>query len=129
MCDFKLPFSDVDIAHGDAHINGYKIERLIGVGGMSAAYLAVRLKDRKQVVIKTLKPAILSDDHIIDRFIMEYQLAKDIDHPNIIKIYDQRFTDDFAFIFMQYLPRASLKHWTNYYINPHKPPRYQLEIH
>lgn len=126
--DFQLPFSDVDIANGDAHINGYKIERLIGVGGMSAAYLAVRLKDRKQVVIKTLKPAVLSDDRIIDRFIMEYQLAKDINHPNIIKIYDQRFTDNFAFIVMQYLPGASLKSVTRYVMSPRTAARYALDI-
>jgi len=123
-----LPFTYLDISNGAAEIKGYKILQLIGIGGMSSAYLALRESDSVQVVLKILKPNLLVDDVIIDRFIKEYHMAKTIRHKNVVEIYDQRFTDDFAYIVMQYLPGKCLKEATRYSVNPRSAVRYALDI-
>lgn len=125
---FETPFSDIDIANGHANIKGYQIKQLIGVGGMSSVYLAIRESDNRQVAIKTLKPRSLQDDRVIDRFIREYQIGRSINHKNIIKIHDQRFLDDFAYIVMDHLPGKSLNNVIRYPIGPRQAIKYALNI-
>ena len=125
---FDLPFDDIDIANGDAELRGYDIKQLIGMGGMSSVYLAVRQSDGMQVAIKTLKPKLLTDDIIIDRFIQEYQIAKRVNHKNIVRLYEQQFQDDFAYIAMSYLPGASLKSVLKNSIGPRQAVRYALDL-
>ena len=122
------PFTHLDISSGAAEIQGYSILQLIGIGGMSSAYLAERKSDKMQVVLKILKPNLLVDDIVIDRFIKEYHIAKNIRHKNVVEIHDQRFTDEFAYIVMQYLPGKCMKEVTRYAINPRSAVRYSLDI-
>jgi len=125
---FELPFNDEELLKGDTRIQGYRVHRLIGIGGMSSAYLATRESDNRPVTIKTLKPMLLSDDRVIDRFIKEYQLGKSIRHKNIVGIYDQRFTDEYAYIVMEYLPGTSLKSELRQTLSPRTAVKYALDI-
>lgn len=123
-----LPFDETEISNGEAFLDNYQIKRLIGVGGMSAAYLAVRQTDNKEVAIKTLTASTFEDDRIIDRFVSEYQIARKVDHPNVVKIYDQRFSDDLVFIVMEYLAGDALKTRARKSLSLEMTVKYTLDI-
>src|SRR5206468_817341 len=65
----------------------YRIERLLGKGGMGAVFLAHDLKLEREVAIKVLPPDVAQDDQLVRRFQQEAKTAAKLDHPNIIPIY------------------------------------------
>ena len=90
-------------------LKGYRIARKIGAGGMTQVYLAVREVDGLAVVLKVLEASGQGVAVHLSRFIQEYALLSGIDHPNVVKIYDQGFTDDHAYIAMEYFERGDLR--------------------
>ena len=89
------------------HFKGYRLLKKVGAGGMSEVFLALREHDQREVVLKVLqanpdKNLISEPGAMLARFIQEYTLLSQIDHPNVVKIYDQGFTDDNAYIAMEY---------------------------
>ncbi len=90
-------------------LKGYRITRKIGTGGMTQVYLAVREGDGLPVVLKVLDASGQEASSHLSRFIQEYALLSAIDHPNVIRIYDQGFTDDHAYIAMEYFERGDLR--------------------
>src|SRR5262245_53332540 len=73
---------------------GYRIERVIGRGGMSTVYLAEHIRLGRRVAIKLLAPELAGSERFRDRFLRESKLAASIDHPNIVPIYDADEVDD-----------------------------------
>ena len=70
-------------------IGNYRIERLLGTGGMGDVYLATQQHTKGQFAIKVLKAELGGADSIAGkRFVREAQLAQDIDHPNIVRVMD-----------------------------------------
>ena len=67
---------------------GYRIESLLGWGGMSVVYLAVDLRLKRRVALKLLAAGLAEDESFRDCFLRESELAASIDHPNIIPIYE-----------------------------------------
>ena len=65
----------------------YDVERLLGEGGMATVFLAKDLRHGRQVAIKTLR-AELAASIGADRFLREIQLAANLQHPNILTLYD-----------------------------------------
>jgi serine/threonine-protein kinase PpkA len=65
--------------------------------------------DGLPVVLKVLDASGQEAGAHLSRFIQEYALLSQIDHPNVIKIYDQGFTDDHAYIAMEYFERGDLR--------------------
>ncbi|MBX3656652.1 MAG: protein kinase [Ramlibacter sp.] len=102
---------DLSFEAGEAplRLKGYRITRKIGAGGMTQVYLAVREFDGLPVVLKVLDASGQDASVHLSRFIQEYALLSQIDHPNVIKIYDQGFTDDHAYIAMEYFERGDLR--------------------
>jgi len=90
-------------------IKGYRVLKKIGEGGMSNVFLAERESDGTQVALKILNAKPSDDKQLLQRFIQESALISDIDHTNVVKIYDKGFTDDYAYIAMEYFTRGSLK--------------------
>jgi serine/threonine-protein kinase PpkA len=90
-------------------LKGYRVLRKIGSGGMTEVYLAVREIDNLPIVLKVLMASGQSASEHLSRFIQEYALLSKIDHPNVIRIYDQGFTDDHAYIAMEYFERGDLR--------------------
>ena len=66
---------------------GYRIESLLGWGGMSVVYLAEDLRLKRKVALKLLAADLAGDESFRDRFLRESELAASIDHPNIVPIY------------------------------------------
>ncbi|HSH92284.1 MAG TPA: protein kinase [Ramlibacter sp.] len=90
-------------------LKGYRFQRKIGAGGMTEVFLAVRESDELPVVLKVLDASGNAVSEHLARFIQEYTLLSKIDHPHVIRIYDQGFTDDHAYIAMEYFEHGDLR--------------------
>jgi WD40 repeat protein/tRNA A-37 threonylcarbamoyl transferase component Bud32 len=88
---------------------GYRIESLLGWGGMSVVYLAEDLRLKRRVALKLLAANLAEDESFRDRFLHESELAASIDHPNIVPIYEAGTTEDILFIAMRYVEGRDLK--------------------
>jgi serine/threonine-protein kinase PpkA len=89
-------------------ISGYRVISKIGQGGMSHVYLTRRERDGEKVVLKILNARPADDPDLFERFAQEYALISSAQHNNVVKIFDHGFTDAYAFIAMEYLPKGSL---------------------
>lgn len=92
-------------------IRGYRFIKRLGVTGHSTVYLAEREADDQEVVLKVMSqvPDTTSSVGLFDRFLQEYELIAELDHPNIVKIYDLGVSDDHAHIEMEYLDGGDLR--------------------
>ena len=93
-------------------IRGYRFMRPLGQTVNSAVYLAERESTHQRVVLKILRQASEHGDDIgaFDRFLQEYETIAELDHPNIVRIYDLGVADDHAHIAMEYLDGGDLRH-------------------
>ena len=87
---------------------GYKIIEKIGEGGMSSIFRAEREEDQLQVVLKVLDIANVENQDSLRRFIREYRLIGQLDHPNIARIYERAFARSYAYIAIEYCPNGDL---------------------
>ena len=96
---------------GDAplRLKGFRLTRKLASGGMTEVYLAVREADQLPVVLKVLEASGQGSGGNLARFIQEYALLSRVDHPHVIRIYDQGFSDDHAYIAMEYFERGDLR--------------------
>jgi class 3 adenylate cyclase len=96
---------------GDAplRLKGFRLTRKIASGGMTEVYLAVREEDGLAVVLKVLEAEGSSASANLSRFIQEYTLVSRIADPHVVRIHDQGFTDDHAYIAMEYFERGDLR--------------------
>ncbi len=92
-------------------IKGYRFMRKLGSTEHSGVYLAERESTHLQVVLKVLRQMPEHGDSIgaFDRFLQEYETIAEMDHPNIVKIYDLGVGDDHAHIAMEYLDGGDLR--------------------
>ena len=88
---------------------GYRIESLLGSGGMGVVYLAEDLRLKRRVALKVLAAAVAEDRSFRDRFLRESELAASIDHPNIVPVYEAGTAEDLLFIAMRYVEGRDLK--------------------
>jgi serine/threonine protein kinase len=79
----------------DTHIGPYRLERLLGRGGMGSVYLARRDDGQFQqtVAVKVVRRGLDTDD-ILSRFRYERQILAALDHPHIAALYDGGMTND-----------------------------------
>jgi predicted Ser/Thr protein kinase/tetratricopeptide (TPR) repeat protein len=94
-------------------IGKYKISGELGKGAMGVVYLALDPDINREVAIKVIRFDMVSEDsekeEAAKRFIREAQSAGNLDHPNIITIYEVGKEDNQTFIVMQYIDGESLK--------------------
>jgi len=92
-------------------IKGYRFIRRLAASEHSAVYLAEKESAEMKMVLKVLRQVPDFSDGIgaFDRFLQEYEMIADIDHPYIVRIYDLGVSDDHAHIAMEYLPGGDLK--------------------
>ena len=67
---------------------GYRLEELIGQGGMGVVYRAYDLRLKRTVALKLVTPALALDERFHARFARESELAMSLEHPNVVPIYD-----------------------------------------
>ena len=87
----------------------YRIERLLGKGGMGQVFLAHDLTLEREVAIKVLPPDVAQDDQVVRRFQQEAKTAAKLDHPNIIPIYRVESEGGLNYFVMKYVQGTSLE--------------------
>lgn len=89
--------------------NRYKIEALLGRGGMSAVYKATDPKLKRAVAVKLIHPHLSRDKDFIRRFKTEAASIAAFRHPNIVQVYDFDFDGENYFMVMEYIDGGSLQ--------------------
>ena len=97
--------------------NRYRLDRVVGVGGMAFVYEAYDKKTGTRVALKLLKEKFSDDSRAVKRFINESKSLGLLNHPNIVKIYDISIKVDYKYIVMEYVDGMTLRK----YMNSHRP--------
>ncbi|MGW5453145.1 serine/threonine-protein kinase [Nocardia sp. NPDC003979] len=82
---------------------GYTIDRQLGRGGMGSVYLARHPRLPRWTALKLLNQELFSDAEIRARFEREADLVAQLDHPNIVTVFDRGVENDQLWISMQYV--------------------------
>ncbi|MFI9509330.1 serine/threonine protein kinase [Nocardia sp. NPDC052566] len=90
------------LASGDVFA-GYVIERQLGRGGMGSVYLAKHPRLPRMTALKLLNREMFFDKEVRARFEREADLVAQLDHPNIVTVYDRGLDDEQLWISMQYI--------------------------
>ena len=88
---------------------GYRIESLLGRGGMGVVYRARDLALDRNVALKLLAPELAQDVRFRERFLRESRLAASLDHPAIVPIYDAGEVAGQLYIAMRLVEGTDLK--------------------
>jgi serine/threonine-protein kinase PpkA len=94
---------------GHLLIENYRLLRKIGEGGLATVYLAQPMAGGAPQVLKVLRLDLAGGDMDLQRFIQEYALLAQTDHPNVAHIFKQDFSSGNAYIAMEYFPLGDLR--------------------
>jgi YVTN family beta-propeller protein len=87
---------------------GYRIQALLGRGGMGVVYLAEQVGPHRPVALKLLLDPATTSEAFRERFLRESELAAAIDHPNVLPVYDAGDTDGVLWIAMRHVDGIDL---------------------
>lgn len=82
---------------------GYRIEALLGRGGMSVVYRAENARLGNKVALKLLAESLADDESFRERFVRESRTAATLNHPNIVTIYDAGDSEGVLYIAMRWV--------------------------
>jgi serine/threonine-protein kinase len=85
----------------------YRVERIIGEGGMATVYLADDLKHKRKVALKVMRPELAATLGA-DRFLREVEIAANLSHPHILPMHDSGEVEGLLWYVMPYVEGESL---------------------
>ena len=97
----------------------YRVESLIGTGGMANVYKAVVVGQNgpvpagTEVAVKVLRQELMHDPDLVRRFKNESKAISLLNHPNIVKVYDVSVSDSLQYIVMEYVDGMTLREYLN----------------
>jgi len=105
------PAAEKAYRFGQTLIKGVRCIRALATSAISTVYLAESEREARLVVLKLLRQVPDSNERgsTFDRFLQEYEIIRQIHHPNVVKIYELGVADDHAFILMEYFPSGDLR--------------------
>ena len=100
-----------DLLIGKTFANKYRIETLLGEGGMAKVYLATHLSLEKQVVIKLMNNNLSSKERETSykRFAQEIKVTAKLTHPNLVSVFDDGEINSRPYLVMEYIKGESLR--------------------
>ncbi|MHC4593128.1 MAG: serine/threonine-protein kinase, partial [Planctomycetota bacterium] len=87
----------------------YVLKRLLGHGGMGAVYLAEEKSNGRQVALKILSGSMATNGEYTRRFLTEARLATQLDHPNIVNVWDYGREQGHYYLAMEYVDGLSCR--------------------
>ncbi|MBN8614386.1 MAG: serine/threonine protein kinase [Deltaproteobacteria bacterium] len=105
----KKEIADTSLSMGTTIAGRYRVERLLGSGGMGSVYEATQLAIGRRVAIKVLRPDVADDPFIEARFQREARAAASVHHPNVVVVHEfGRGDEGTLFLAMELLHGDSL---------------------
>jgi serine/threonine protein kinase len=90
----------------------YRLERLLGQGGMGVVYLALHLGTERYVALKLITPQFMLNEELVERFRREARAAGRLRHPNVVDVTDFGFAtlgeERVGYLVMEYLDGCTL---------------------
>jgi YVTN family beta-propeller protein len=88
---------------------GYRIEELLGRGGMGVVYRAYDPRLKRSVALKLIAPELAGDERFRERFLAETEVAASLEHPNVVPIHDAGELDGRLYLAMRHVHGNDLK--------------------
>ena len=102
--------ADATIPSGEMFGGRYRIERVLGKGGMGTVYLASDAELNEKVAVKTIRADLVTaDESAMERFRNEIRLARKVSHRNIVRTHDFAKAGDVYFVTMEYVQGMTLR--------------------
>jgi len=98
----------VNLAPGSVLADRYRIERMLGRGGMGEVYKAQDLRLGQTVALKFLPPELARDPERLELFHSEVRIARTVTHPNVTRVYDIVEGDGHLFLSMEFVDGEDL---------------------
>jgi serine/threonine-protein kinase len=89
-------------------VEGYRVERMIGRGGMGVVYEAVQVSLGRRVALKVLRPELAEDPGFVERFRREARLQAALEHPNVLDVYEAGESEQGLFLAMRLVSGRTL---------------------
>lgn len=105
----KDPYAEFRYQNGQEVARRYTVRRQIGRGGMGIIYRVYDNVLKEEVVLKTLLPQFAEDKLVVSRFFNEARIARQLSHPNIVRVHDIGMAKGGIYISMEYLKGKSLR--------------------
>ncbi len=111
--DSTIPgqYAKAELAAGERVAGRYRIESLLGVGGMGVVYRAFDEDLRIDVALKLLRPEFATRPESYERFRQELLMARQVSSPHVVRIHDLVSDGDRRLISMEFVPGRSLETW------------------
>jgi eukaryotic-like serine/threonine-protein kinase len=105
----SLDSTAISRTHAPDLIPGYRLEKLVGSGGMGEVHKATQLSLNRTVAIKLLSQQLAQDESFVARFQKEAAALATLHHPNIVSIVDKGSTPTTYYLVMEFVDGASLR--------------------
>lgn len=89
-------------------VAGYRLEEIIGRGGMGVVYRAEHVRLGRKAALKVVAPQIAREPKFRERFLRESRTAGSLDHPNVVPLYDAGEADGVLYIAMRFVDGVDL---------------------
>ncbi len=107
--EIEIEPTSVRAAAASPNLSGYRIERLLGRGGMGNVHLAMQTSLDRPVALKVLAPHLAADRDFVRRFQAEARAAAALAHPNVVTVYDVGEEHGVHYLSMEYMDRGTLE--------------------
>jgi serine/threonine-protein kinase len=108
--DSSILVEDEDLARLDTLVGNYRLEKILGRGGMGTVYSGEHVYIKKPVAVKVLHPQFARYAEAVNRFLREARAASSINHPNIVDVTDFGLLGNgLVYFVMEYLDGKSLE--------------------
>lgn len=108
---FRMPEIEARSGRSILPVPNYRVQRLIGRGGMGAVYLAESVKTLEKVALKILLPEIAVHEQCRDDFIREANNLKNLRHPNIVELKECASVGGALYLVLEYCTEGTLREY------------------